>query len=220
MVARNLTLAAYSPRLKHQLLVDGLTYVRRFLGLRAMVVVHGGPAARFDLMASLAQDLALCLDAGMRLLVVVPSQDLARELGDAVRASGAPAAVVAPDPQEITLLLDRGHLCLTVEATPEPGEQVDLAIKLGLQKVLALGDDQGLHDDTGLVSLLSPELLLQGLDRGRFVSQDPEFPALARLAAVRGVPALHLVDGRIPHALVGELFTDQGIGTLITRQTV
>ncbi len=220
MVARNLTLAAYSPRLKHQLLVDGLTYVRRFVGLRAMVYVHSGPADRFDLMASLAQDLSLCLDAGMRLLVVVPSEALATKLRDAVRVSGNYAAIVPPDPQEISLLLDRGHLCVAVEGTPEPGEQVDLAIKLGLQKLLALGDDQGLRDDTGLVSTLSPELLLQGLARGRFVSQDPEFPALARQAAVRGVPALHLVDGRIPHALVGELFTDQGIGTLITRQTV
>jgi acetylglutamate kinase len=30
--------------------------------------------------------------------------------------------------------------------------------------------------------------------------------------------ALHLIDGRMPHALVAELFTEQGVGTLVTRQ--
>lgn len=29
---------------------------------------------------------------------------------------------------------------------------------------------------------------------------------------------LHLIDGRMPHALVAELVTEQGVGTLITRQ--
>ena len=49
--------------------------------------------------------------------------------------------------------------------------------------------------------------------------EDDEALALARYAANRGVPALHIIDGRVPHALVGELFTDQGVGTLVTRQT-
>ncbi len=32
------------------------------------------------------------------------------------------------------------------------------------------------------------------------------------------VAAIHLIDGRIQHALVGELFTKEGVGSLISRQ--
>ncbi len=220
MVARNLTLSAYSPRLKHQLLVDGLAYVRRFTGLKALVYVHGVAAERLDLTASLAEDVELCVDAGLKPLVVVPHHQMADALLDHIKKTGHYATKVAPDPAEISLYLDRGHLCVVVESVPEPGEFIDLAIKLGVQKFIALGDGQGLEDHAGLVSVLSPELLLAGLDRQRFHTGHPEFLALARQGAVRGVPALHLIDGRIPHALVGELFTDQGIGTLITRQSV
>lgn len=219
-VTRNLTLAAYSPRLKHQLLVDGLAYVRRFVGLRTMIYVHGAATRRLDLIASLAQDVELCLDAGLRPLVVVPDEDIAKTLEDHMQQTGHYMTKVPPDPAKITNFLDRSHLCVLVESEPNPGELVDLCIKLGIQKFIAMGDSQGLQDATGLVSVLSPELLLAGLERGRFESTDSEALSLAKFAAKRGVPALHLIDGRMPHSLVGELFTNQGIGTLITRQSV
>ena len=41
--------------------------------------------------------------------------------------------------------------------------------------------------------------------------------ATACVAAVRaGVGAAHLLDGRIAHAVLLELFTDRGIGTMVT----
>jgi acetylglutamate kinase len=30
-----------------------------------------------------------------------------------------------------------------------------------------------------------------------------------------GVNAVHIIDGRVPHAVLVELFTDEGVGTLI-----
>ena len=32
-----------------------------------------------------------------------------------------------------------------------------------------------------------------------------------------GVEAVHVVDGRAPHSVVVELFTEKGVGTLVTR---
>ena len=32
-----------------------------------------------------------------------------------------------------------------------------------------------------------------------------------------GVNTVHIIDGRIPHCLLLEIFTDSGIGTMITR---
>ena len=38
-----------------------------------------------------------------------------------------------------------------------------------------------------------------------------------RLDALCAVPRVHIVDGREPHVLLRELFTDQGAGTMIKR---
>jgi acetylglutamate kinase len=32
-----------------------------------------------------------------------------------------------------------------------------------------------------------------------------------------GVERVHLIDGRAPHSIIAELFTDKGVGTLITK---
>jgi acetylglutamate kinase len=39
----------------------------------------------------------------------------------------------------------------------------------------------------------------------------------ACLKALEGARSSHIVDGRLPHALIGELCTDRGVGTTITR---
>lgn len=220
VVRRNLSLASYSPRLKHQLLVDGLAYVRRFMGLRMMVYVPPLAQEPPGLVDNLAQDLELCLDANLRPLLIVPSERMAQGVHDRMKGTGHYSAPVAPDPSTINRLLDRGHLCVLVRDRPVPHAVVDLAIKLGMGKLIAMGAEQGLRDAHGFVQRLSPENFLMGLERDRFSTTNPDLLVLAKHAATRGVPALHLVDVRLPHALVGELFTDEGIGSLITRQTL
>lgn len=220
VVRRNLSLASYSPRLKHQLLVDGLAYVRRFMGLRMMVYVPPLAQEPPGLVDNLAQDLELCLDANLRPLLIVPSERMAQGVHERMKGTGHYSAPVAPDPSTINRLLDRGHLCVLVRDRPVPHAVVDLAIKLGMGKLIAMGAEQGLRDAHGFVQRLSPENFLMGLERDRFSTTNPDLLVLAKHAATRGVPALHLVDVRLPHALVGELFTDEGIGTLITRQTL
>ncbi len=215
-VSRNLSLAAYSPRLKHQLLCEGLSYVRRFAGMRAMVVLSNVERLETPV-TSLAGDLELCLDAGIRPLAVLPSAAAVDEIAEHMRNLGRFAVKVSGDPVSINDKLDRGHLCLLTRASPAPDAIVDLALKLGIQKLIVLAPDGGLRDKHGLVQRLSPDTFLTGLDRGRFDATDPELLVLARHAAKRGIPAFHAIDGRIPHAVVGELFTDEGIGTLITR---
>ena len=218
-VSRNLSLAAYSPRLKHQLLCEGLSYVRRFMGTRAMVYLPN--LENLDApVSSLANDLELCLDAGLKPLALLPTSSAVETIAEHMHQAGRFAATVSPDPVSISNLLDRGHLCLLPRSNPAPDTIVDLALKLGIQKLIVLAPDGGLRDKHGLVQRLSPDTFLTGLERGRFDATDPELLVLARHAAKRGIPAFHAIDGRIPHAVVGELFTDEGIGTLITRQAL
>lgn len=219
LVRRNPGLASYSPRLKHLLLVDGLAYVRRFMGLRMMVVVPA-PPTRADVVDTLAEDLELCLDANLRPLLVVPTEAMAHAVQEHLRSTGHFVATVTRDAVEIGRMLDRGHLCVMVQERPTPADVVDLAIELGMHKLIAMTDAQGLRDARGLVPTVSSQGFPRDLEQGRFASSPPDLVALAERAVDQGVPALHLIDLRLPHALVGELFTDEGIGTLVTRQAV
>jgi glutamate N-acetyltransferase/amino-acid acetyltransferase len=217
-VGRNVSLSSYTPILKHQLLVDGLSYVRRFTGMRVIVHLTGSAARKPMLLASVARDLELILDAELRVLVVVPDLDVLTALRDNFADGAYRLAEVPLDPLRIGQRLDRGQACVLVQSRPDPGELVSLAVRLGVSKLLSLADDQGLRDAGGLVSELTPDQAIVGLDRGRFITDADENLALTRHAARQGLAALHLIDGRLPHALVAELFTEQGIGTLITRQ--
>ena len=217
-VGRNVTLSSYTPVLKHQLLVDGLSYVRRFCGMRVMVHLSGSAARKPALLRSVARDLELMISAELRVLVVVPDAEVLAGLRDNFSDGAYRLAEVVPDPARIGPRLDRGQACVLVQARPEPGELVTLAVRLGVTKLLSLADDQGLRDAGGLVSELTPDQVLVGLERGRFMTEADENLALARHAANQGLGALHLIDGRLPHALVAELFTEQGVGTLVTRQ--
>ncbi len=93
-----------------------------------------------------------------------------------------------------------------------------LADALGAEKLVVLTDVAGLYadwPDTGslISSIAAPdlEILLPSLSSGMI----PKMSACLR--AVRaGVPKAHIIDGRVPHALLVEVFTDEGIGTEVT----
>jgi acetylglutamate kinase len=93
-----------------------------------------------------------------------------------------------------------------------------LAMALEARKLVVLTDVPGLyHDWPDTASLVSQigveelESLLPKLEAGMVPKME------ACLRAVRGgVPAAHIVDGRVPHSLLLEIFTDEGFGTMVT----
>jgi acetylglutamate kinase len=92
-----------------------------------------------------------------------------------------------------------------------------LAIALGAEKLVVLTDVPGLYSDwpdrDSLVSELNAselEELLPDLESGMI----PKMQAC--LNAVRGgVPRAHIIDGRVAHSVLLEVFTPSGIGTLV-----
>jgi len=95
----------------------------------------------------------------------------------------------------------------------------ELAIGLGAEKLVFLSDVPGVMGPAGdLLSELSVsganELLAIGgvIDGGMI----PKLES-AVLAIGAGVDRAHFVDGRLEHALVLELFTQEGIGTMVTN---
>ncbi|NCO36026.1 MAG: acetylglutamate kinase [Armatimonadetes bacterium CG2_30_59_28] len=96
-----------------------------------------------------------------------------------------------------------------------------VASALGAVKLIALTDVQGVLKDIGdpesLIPSLSASEVEDQLSRG--VYEKGMIPKLQScLIAVRGgVERAHIIDGRIPHAILMEVFTDAGIGTMITQ---
>ena len=92
-----------------------------------------------------------------------------------------------------------------------------LAVGLGAEKLVVLTDVEGLYADwpasDELISRLTADALaelLPTLSSGMVPKME------ACLRAVRGgVPRAHVLDGRVPHALLLEVFTDEGIGTMV-----
>ena len=93
----------------------------------------------------------------------------------------------------------------------------ELAIALGAEKLVFINDVPGLIGPTGdLLSELSAAQSLELLSQPAVVDGGmiPKLESAVR-ALRAGVRRVHLVDGRVEHSLVLELFTPEGVGTMI-----
>lgn len=94
-----------------------------------------------------------------------------------------------------------------------------IAAALGAEKLILMTDVSGILRDVHNPDSLIKELRradLDGLVAGGVVSKGmiPKTEC-CRTALEGGVKKAHIIDGRVPHALLVELFTDEGIGTMI-----
>jgi acetylglutamate kinase len=97
-----------------------------------------------------------------------------------------------------------------------------VAVALGAEKAVFLTDVPGLLTDVAdpstLVSRVTATELQAMIDDGRLSGGMIPKVAAALHAVRHGVGSAHLLDGRIPHVVLLELFSDEGIGTMITDE--
>jgi acetylglutamate kinase len=135
--------------------------------------------------------------------------------------------IVATDPGAVRTLLADGRIpVVSSVARGEDGAVYNvnadtaaaaLAVALGAAKLVVLTDVEGLYRNwpasTEVISRLDAaelEKLLPTLSAGMIPKME------ACLTAVRGgVPHAHVLDGRLEHAILLEIFTDSGIGTMV-----
>ncbi len=96
-----------------------------------------------------------------------------------------------------------------------------IAQVMGAEKLMLLTNVEGLLDKdgnilTGLSTAQVDELIADGTITGGML---PKI-SCALDAVKSGVSSAHIIDGRVPHAVLLEIFTDEGIGTLITNRRV
>ena len=95
-----------------------------------------------------------------------------------------------------------------------------VAEALGAEKLMLLTNVAGLLDKegsilTGLSTQQVDDLIADGTIYGGML---PKI-SCALDAVKNGVASSHIIDGRVPHAVLLEIFTDQGVGTLISNKT-
>ncbi len=140
---------------------------------------------------------------------------------------GLVGEVVGVRPEAVIDLIEAGRIPVVSTVAPTSDGQVlnvnadtaaaALAVALGAEKLLVLTDVEGLYADwpnsTDVIGEISPdslEELLPDLASGMI----PKMTAC--LEAVRGgVKRATVVDGREPHSVLLEIFTDEGVGTQV-----
>jgi acetylglutamate kinase len=109
-------------------------------------------------------------------------------------------------------LADDGS-ALNLNADTAAGE---IAVALRADRLLFLTDVEGIRQDGKLLSQLTAtqtrELIAAGVISGGMIPK-----AEACIRAVEAGHRSHIIDGRTPGALIRELFTDAGVGTMITE---
>ncbi|MEY2698168.1 MAG: hypothetical protein RL720_124 [Actinomycetota bacterium] len=135
--------------------------------------------------------------------------------------------VVSVDPEAVHALIDAGRIPVVSSIAPDkdtPGQSLNvnadaaaasLAVALGAAKLVILTDVAGLYSDwpnmDSLVSEITAEelrALLPSLESGMI----PKMAACLE-AVDGGVPKAAIIDGRNPHSILLEIFTQTGSGT-------
>jgi acetylglutamate kinase len=99
-----------------------------------------------------------------------------------------------------------------------------IAVAMAAEKIVYLTSAPGLledvNDESSLVQRLTSRELRERLNDGSVsAGMIPKLRACAD-AVDGGVGSAHIIDGRVPHAILIELLTDAGIGTMVTREPV
>jgi len=91
-----------------------------------------------------------------------------------------------------------------------------LAITLNAEKLILLTNTEGVLDPEGkLLTGLSASDIQSLIDAGTISGGMLPKVRCALDAVASGVRSAHIIDGRVPHAVLLEVLTDQGVGTLI-----
>jgi len=140
---------------------------------------------------------------------------------------GLVGEVASVRPEAVLDVIEAGRIPVISSVAPDPEGAVHnvnadtaaaaLAVALGAAKLLILTDVEGLYenwpDSDDVIGEISPEAL-EALMPSLASGMVPKMAAC--LAAIRGgVPRTTVVDGREPHAVLLEIFTDEGVGTQV-----
>jgi acetylglutamate kinase len=142
------------------------------------------------------------------------------------RAKRGGSAPIAINTEVLEMMLPKYVPVLSPVALGDDGESVlleadvvaaEVAVALGADKLIYLTDTPGLLDQGELIPEIAASDLRARMEAGT-VPEGVRAKLAAGLRALEGgVRSVHVIDGRVPHSVIAELFTDTGVGTLLKR---
>jgi acetylglutamate kinase len=177
------------------------------LGCEPMGLHSLGSCALFAEQLRLAGEDGRKLDVGMVGQVTDVNGQLLRKL-----CADGTIPVIA------SVAKDKAGGKLNVNADSAAGK---VAAEVVAEKLVVVSDTHGIrtdmNDPDSWVSSLNEEQIKEMIDAG--IITDAMFPKVeACITALdAGVSKAHIIDGRIPHSLLLEIYTDKGIGTQIVK---
>ena len=94
----------------------------------------------------------------------------------------------------------------------------EIAIALRAEKLIYLTDVPGILENDELISEIGARELEAKIAKGSSAAGWSRRRRASFGRSRGGVQSVHIIDGRTPHSLVAELFTDRGVGTLVKRE--
>jgi len=160
-----------------------------------------------------------------------PKEIVNRETGESEQVDfGHVGDILEIDSRLLTVLLDQGYLPVISSLGADAEGKVfninadtvasEIAIQLQAEKLVVLSDVDGIflregESKTKLSRLSAGEaeqLIKEGKATGGMI---PKLQSIVELLR-RGVKSAHIINGSSRNALLAEVFTDQGTGTMIT----
>jgi len=190
---------------------------------------------RMVLVGQVGRELVGLINAYGALAVVLSGEDaglLRAERREAVVDGeqvdvGLVGDVVEVDPGAVIDLIEAGRIPVVSTVAPDDDGTVlnvnadtaaaALAVALDAQKLVVLTDVEGLYADWPDRSSLLSSVVVDDLERMLPDLESGMIPKMeACVRAVRGgVPQAHVIDGRVAHSVLLEVFTPEGVGTMV-----
>jgi len=218
-------------------MLDRLGIVSEFRGGLRVTTPEAMKVVRMVLTGQVQRDLVSLLNEQTANAVGISGEDggLLRARRRTAAVDGEPVDiglvgdVVEVHPAAVEDLLAAGRIPVISTIAPDVTDRSQVlnvnadtaaaavAIALGARKLVVLTDVEGLYrswpDRSSIVRRITAgelSLMLPDLQAGMVPKME------ACLRAVRGgVPQAHIIDGRRPHSVLLEIFTDEGVGTLV-----
>ncbi len=136
------------------------------------------------------------------------------------------------NPQIIETLIENGYIPVIAPIGIDDEQQsyninadlvaASIAVGMKADKLVLLTDVPGLlqdkNDSRSLISVLKvsqvPDYVEEGIIAGGMI---PKVQCCVE-AVTGGVARTHIVDGRVPHSILLEIFTNEGIGTMVVNE--
>ena len=218
-------------------MLDRLQIASEFRGGLRVTTPEAMAVVRMVLTGQVQRDLVSLLNADTAHAVGISGEDgglfSARKRQATVEGApvdvGLVGDVIGVNPRAVNDLLDAGRIPVISTIAPDvdhPGDVLNvnadtaaaaLATALGAQKLVVLTDVEGLYADWP-----DPGSLVRQIDAAHLTEMlptlasgmVPKMEACLR-AVTGGVPQAHVIDGRLPHSLLLEIFTTEGVGTMV-----